>query len=56
VAPDALIVLMNDAAIEYAVDTNASVLLGGAEVEGVPIAEPEVEFVILGSGTRRDVN
>jgi len=56
VAVEALIVFVNDAPIENAVDANVGFFCGSAEVEGVPIAEPKVEFVILGNGTRRGCN
>jgi hypothetical protein len=49
---DALIIFVKDAAIENTVDANASVLCGVGDVEGVPITEPEVEFVIFGGGAR----
>jgi hypothetical protein len=49
----ALIIFVKDAAIENTVDANASVLCGVGDVEGIPIAEPEVEFLIFGGGTRR---
>jgi hypothetical protein len=45
---NALIIFVKDAAIENTVDANASVLCGVGDIEGIPIAEPEVEFVILG--------
>jgi hypothetical protein len=56
VAVDALVVLVNNAAIENAIDSDAGVFSGGAEVEGVPIADPEVEFVIRETRTRRRRN
>ena len=48
VAVNALIIFVNDAAIEDALDANLGVLRGLGEVERVPIAKPEVEFVVFG--------
>jgi len=46
-AVDALVVLVNNAAFENATDPDAGVFCGRDDVKGVPIADPEVEFVIF---------
>ena len=51
-AVGALVVLVDDAAFEDAVDAEASVFLGASDVKGVPIAEPEIELVVFGGGAR----
>lgn len=53
VAVGALVVFVNDTAFEDAIDDEMRVLVGGADVEGVPIAEPEIELVVFGSDARR---
>src|SRR5258707_15846957 len=47
VAVDALVVLVNNAAIENAIDAHTCVFCGGGQEEGGPIAKPEVESGVL---------
>lgn len=48
VAVNALIIFVDNAAVKDAVDADSGISRGGAEVKGVPITDPEIEFMIGG--------